>query len=151
MFTTRVEKKTLTTRVDDTAKHIRRHWFIYMLILPGFIFMIVFKYLPMYGILVAFKDFNMRLGILRSPWVGFNNFRILFQEPYFYKVIVNTILINVYNIAFGFTFIIFLALMLNELRVGWYKKTCQTLVYIPHFISWVVFAAIISKMLGTWV
>ena len=106
--------KGIAKRLSYLSAHVRRHWFIYMLMLPGFVLMVVFSYLPMYGILVAFKDLNIRKGILGSPWVGLENFRILFQESYFYKVIANTVLINVYNLAFGFPFVIFLALMLNE-------------------------------------
>ena len=133
--------------VGAVIKNIRRHWFIHMLMLPGIICMVIFKYVPMYGLLVAFKDLNMRKGILASPWVGLQNFQVLFQEPYFYKVILNTLIINTYNIVIGFPFVILLALLLNEVKAGWFKRTSQTFVYIPHFVSWVVFAAIVSRML----
>ena len=140
-------RQRIAGRRDYVIKHVRRHWFIYLLMLPGIVFMVVFRYVPMYGMLVAFKDLNMRIGILASPWVGLDNFAVLFQQEYFYKVIANTVLINVYNIAVGFPFVILLALILNELQAGWYKRAVQTLVYIPHFVSWVVFAAIVAKML----
>ena len=139
----------VTTRLSKspTLKHIRRFWFIYMLALPGLAWVFVFHYIPIYGITIAFKDFNIRKGILRSPWIGFQHFRILLQDAYFYKVLANTLLINIYNLIFGFSFIIFLALMLNELKSNWFKKVAQTMVYIPHFVSWVVFAGILSTVL----
>ena len=78
-------RQRLAGRRDYVTKHVRRHWFIYLLMLPGIVFMVVFRYVPMYGMLVAFKDLNMRIGILASPWVGLDNFAVLFQQEYFYK------------------------------------------------------------------
>ncbi len=99
----------------------------------------------MYGLLIGFKDYKIRTGILQSPWVGLGNFRVIVQDAYFYKVMTNTLLINAYNLLFfGFTFIIFLALMLNELKVRWFKRMAPTAVYLPHFVSWVVMAGIFT-------
>ncbi len=131
------------TKLERAFRYAKRFWFVYLLALPAVLHTFVFKYIPMYGLLIAFKDYNIRKGILRSPWVGLENFRIIVQDAYFYKVLTNTVLINVYNLAFGFTFVIFLALMLNELKSGWLKKTVQTFVYLPHFVSWVVFAGLV--------
>lgn len=126
---------------------LRRHWFVYLLMFPGLAWILVFQYLPMYGLLVAFKDFNIVKGIINSPWVGLENFRILFQSDKFYAALRNTLIINIYNLAFGFTFTVLLALLLNELRVSWYKRFAQTMVYLPHFVSWVVVGALVSRML----
>ena len=90
----------------------------------------------------AFKEFSICRGIFGSPWVGIANFRVLLQDSY--KVLANTVLINIYHIVIGFTFVIFLALMLNELKVRWFKRMAQTAVYLPHFVSWVVMAGIFT-------
>ena len=126
---------------------LQRYWFVYLLMVPGLVWIAVFQYAPMYGLLVAFKDFNIVKGIARSPWVGLENFRVLFQSARFYLALRNTLIINLYSLAFGFTFTVFLALMLNEVRVSWYKRAVQTMVYIPHFVSWVVIGALVSRML----
>ena len=126
---------------------VRRYWFVYLLMVPGLAWIAVFQYVPIYGLLVAFKDFNIVKGIARSPWVGLENFRVLFQSARFYLALRNTLIINLYSLAFGFTFTVFLALLLNEVRISWYKRTVQTMVYIPHFVSWVVMGALVSRML----
>lgn len=126
---------------------IKKHWFIYLMVLPGLAFVAVFSYGPMYGLQLAFKDYNLGLGISGSPWAGFKYFSEFLADSYFWKVLRNTLLINLYNIAFGFTFTIFLALMLNELRLRKTKKVIQTAVYLPYFLSWVVFAGLINILL----
>ena len=126
---------------------LRRYWFVYLLMLPGLAWIAVFQYGPMYGLLVAFKDFNIIKGIARSPWVGLANFEVLFQSPPFYRALRNTLIINLYNLAFGFTFTVLLALLLNEVRASWYRRTVQTMVYLPHFVSWVVVGALVSIIL----
>ena len=128
-------------------RHVKRFWFVYLLAIPGMTWVFIFHYIPIYGITIAFKDFYIRRGILGSPWVGLEHFKVLLQGAYFYKVLANTILINLYSLVFGFTFVIFLALMLNELKSNWFKRVTQTMVYIPHFVSWVVFAGILTTVL----
>ena len=128
-------------------RYLKRYWVLYLIAVPGIIDMVVFRYWPMYGIVIAFKDYNIRLGMLRSPWAGFKHFSLLIGDAYFYRVLANTLLINVYNIVIGFTFIVFLALMINEIRVRWLKSTIQTMVYLPHFVSWVVFAGLVMTVL----
>lgn len=119
-----------------------------MLALPGVAAVAVFSYGPMYGILVAFKKYSYRRGVWGSEWVGLENFRILMQDKEFYRVLGNTLLINVYHIIFGFTFILILALLMNEIKLGAFKRTVQTFVYLPHFLSWVVFAGIVTSILS---
>lgn len=140
--------KAVTTRANPTFAHIKKHLFIYLLVLPGFVYTFIFHYIPIYGITIAFKDFRISKGILGSPWVGFEHFKELLQDDYFYKVLWNTVILNFYGLVFGFTFIIFLALMMNEIKITLLKRLFQTFVYLPHFISWVVFAGLISIFLS---
>ncbi|MCQ6557654.1 ABC transporter permease [Paenibacillus mendelii] len=127
---------------------LKKHWFIYLLVLPGLLYVLLFRYVPMYGILIAFQDYRPRRGVLGSDFVGFKHFINLFSDPYFFKVIWNTFIINVYGIVFGFTFTIFLALMLNELMSSKLKRVLQTLVYLPNFLSWIIFGGIIILFLS---
>ncbi|RAV21392.1 sugar ABC transporter permease [Paenibacillus contaminans] len=108
------------------------------MLVPGIVYFLVFKYLPMWGLVVAFQNYQPFLGITGSEWAGFRHFDRFFSDPEFFKLFRNTALLAVYNIVFFFPLPIILALMLNELRLEVYKKAVQTIVYIPHFISWVV-------------
>ena len=123
-------------------KRIRKDVWLYILLVPGALHFIMFKYLPMWGILISFQDFNPYLGFFNSPWVGFKNFIDFFTNSDFSQLFANTLIISFYNIFFGFPAPIILALMLNEVRKQWFKRTVQTLVYIPHFISWVIIASL---------
>lgn len=128
--------------------YMRKYWFIYALAIPGFLFMLVFNYGPMYGIQLAFKDYKMNLGVWGSPWVGFEHYRRLFSDPVFLQAFKNTVLINVYNLIFGFTFNVFLALMINEIQFRRLKSVVQTAVYLPYFLSWVIFAGLVQVFLA---
>lgn len=139
----------LNSRKTSFIAYMRKYWFIYMLALPGVIFMILFNYLPMYGVTLAFKDYNMRLGIWRSPWVGLKHFREIFGDPVFIQAFKNTIIINIYHLIFGFTFNVFLALMINEFRFYKAKKVVLTFVYLPYFLSWVIFSGIVQIFLSS--
>lgn len=128
--------------------YVKKHWFIYLLVLPGLVCLILFSYVPMYGLLLAFKDLKMGRGILGSPWVGLKWFIELLSDEYFYKVLYNTIIINVMSFIVGFPFVILLALLLNDVRLSGYKRTMQTFIYLPHFISWVVFGGLVTIILS---
>lgn len=128
--------------------YMKKYWFLYMLVLPGLLFMIVFNYGPMYGIQLAFKDYKMNLGIWGSPWVGLKHFQRLFADPVFIQAFINTVLINLYNLIIGFTFIVFLALMINEIQQRHVKSIVQTFVYLPYFLSWVIFAGLVQVFLA---
>ncbi|MEC0228708.1 ABC transporter permease [Paenibacillus alba] len=117
---------------------IQRFQFLYLLLTPILLYFVVFKYIPMLGILIAFKKYNLALGFWESPWVGFDNFQNFIQGVYFWDIMGNTIAISLYKLLFGFLSPIVLALMLNEVAVNWFKKTVQTITYLPHFISWVI-------------
>jgi len=127
--------------------YIRKYWFLYLLILPGFIFMAVFNYAPMYGIQLAFKEYSPRAGIWGSKWIGMDNFIRMFKDPNFIRAFKNTISINIKNLAFGFTFNVFLALMINEMKLRRVKPIVQTCVYLPYFLSWVIFAGLVQVFL----
>lgn len=114
------------TRFQKLLAYLKRYWFLYLLVLPGFVFMIVFNYGPMYGIQLAFKDYHANLGIWGSPWVGLEHFREMIADANFWRAAKNTLIINGYNIVFKTTFTIFLALMLNELRLKKVKSCVQT-------------------------
>lgn len=118
------------------------------MLIPGMAFLFVFNYIPMYGVSIAFKDFNIVKGIWQSPWVGLDNFVYLFRSRDFYVIFRNSILISIYRLFWGFPVPIILALMLNEIRNIYYKKTIQTILYLPHFISWVVIVGIVYNFLS---
>lgn len=113
----------------------------------GFYFTI-FKYLPMAGIIVAFKDFNLGQGIWHSDWIGFENFRIFIEGVYFWQILGNTIIISLYKLLLGFPAPIILALLLNEIQASWYKKFVQTVTYMPHFLSWVIVYGMMVALLS---
>lgn len=112
------------------------------MILPGFLYFIVFKYLPMGGLIIAFQDYQPFLGITGSPWVGLKHFIRLFTEPTFLMLLKNTLILFAMNIVFFFPLPIILALMLNEVRSKWFKNAVQTMMYLPHFMSWVIIVSI---------
>ncbi|MGT8906498.1 ABC transporter permease [Bacillus safensis] len=112
--------------------------FLYLMILPGFIYFIVFKYVPMWGLIIAFQDYQPFLGILGSEWVGFKHFIRLFTEPTFFILLKNTLILFAMNVVIFFPIPILLALLLNEVRLALFKKFVQTMIYIPHFMSWVI-------------
>ncbi|WP_229675716.1 ABC transporter permease [Saccharibacillus kuerlensis] len=112
------------------------------MILPGFLYFVVFKYFPMGGLVIAFQDYQPYQGILGSPWVGFKHFVRLFTEPTFFMLLRNTLVLFALNIVVFFPLPIILALMLNEVRHRFFKNSIQTIVYIPHFMSWVIIVSI---------
>jgi putative aldouronate transport system permease protein len=121
----------------------------YVMLIAPMLYFIIFEYLPFYGIVIAFQDYNIYAGFWKSPWVGFKHFMRFFSNPYSYKLIRNTFLISFYTLLFGFPAPIILALLLNEIKVSWFKKITQTISYLPHFISTVVICGIIVNFLKT--
>ncbi|MBB3108105.1 putative aldouronate transport system permease protein [Paenibacillus phyllosphaerae] len=130
------------------ARLMRNRW-LYLMVLPGLLYFLIFKYWPMYGIFIAFKDYQPYLGFWDSPFVGFKHFDRLFSDPNFIVLFRNTFILALYNILFFFPLPILVALMLNELRHELSKRIVQTLVYIPHFMSWVVVVGIAYMFLTT--
>ncbi|ULL18508.1 sugar ABC transporter permease [Paenibacillus sp. H1-7] len=127
---------------------VRRHWAIYLMALPVIAYYIIFHYGPMYGLQIAFKDFSPAKGIWGSPWIGFKHFESFFNGIYFWRLLKNTVLINLYELIFGFPAAIILALLLNEIRNSMFKRVVQTISYLPHFISIVVVAGMMVDFLG---
>ncbi|MDQ8734673.1 ABC transporter permease subunit [Paenibacillus sp. LHD-38] len=117
-----------------------------IMFLPGLLFYIIFKYAPMGGIIIAFKDFNLRDGIFGSPWVGMDNFMQLFNQAQSLQIIRNSFMISILGIVVGFPVPIILAIMLNEVRKMWFKRVVQTFVYLPHFLSWVIVGGIVLSL-----
>lgn len=126
-----------------TLHVLRNRWQMYLLVLPAIVYLIIFNYMPMYGLQIAFRNFRTSKGITGSEWVGLKNFVDFFDGPYATRLIVNTILLSVYQIAIGFPAPILLALLFNEMRGNRYKRVCQTLTYMPHFVSLVVICGIV--------
>lgn len=124
------------------------NWQLYVLILPALAYLILFAYKPMYGIIIAFKTYKMKLGIVGSPWVGFANFQRLFSSYWFPVIIKNTLTISILSLVLGFPLPIILALMLNEVRSNSTRKVFQTVSYAPHFITTVVMCGMIMLFLS---
>ncbi|WP_238178222.1 ABC transporter permease [Paenibacillus contaminans] len=120
---------------------IRDRW-LYLMLAPGIAYFLIFKYVPMWGVLIGFKDYQPFLGFTGSEWVGFKHFERFFTNPIFGMLLKNTFILAVYNILFFFPMPIIIALLLNEVRKEAYKRFVQTLIYIPHFVSWVVVVGI---------
>lgn len=130
----------------STVKLIKQNIPLMIMFLPGLLFYIIFKYAPMGGIIIAFKDFNLRDGIFGSPWVGMDNFVQLFNQAQSLQIIRNSFIISILGLAVGFPVPIILAIMLNEVRKMWFKRVVQTLVYLPHFLSWVIVGGIVLSL-----
>ncbi|MBP1994062.1 ABC transporter permease [Paenibacillus eucommiae] len=129
---------------------MRREKLYLLLVLPGLLYFLIFQYGPMYGVIIAFKDispFQGLSGILSADWVGLKHFRNFIDSYYFWNIIGNTLIISSYKLFFGFPAPIILALLLNEVRLKVLKKTVQTISYMPHFISMVVLAGLVTMML----
>lgn len=124
-----------------------KYRYLYLLALPGMLYFIIFRYVPMYGVAIAFQDFRINKGIWGSEWVGFEQFRKLFAGLSFPVVFKNTVIISLYKLILGFPAPIILALLLNEVKSRKFKKVTQTVVYLPHFISWVILAGLIAMFL----
>ncbi|GJM75290.1 hypothetical protein HMSSN036_75060 [Paenibacillus macerans] len=123
-------------------KALNRNKLLYLMIFPGLVYFIVFKYLPMGGLVIAFQDYQPFLGIAGSPWVGPKHFLRLFTEPTFFMLLRNTLILFAMNIVFFFPLPILVALMLNEVRNKWFKNAVQSIMYLPHFMSWVIIVSI---------
>ena len=127
---------------------MRAHWQLYFYLIVPITYIIVFHYIPMYGVQIAFKEYRPRAGIWGSPWIGLSHFRLFIGSYQFKRVLLNTIGISFYQLLAGFPFPILLALSLNEVRSRGFKKSVQMVSYLPHFISVVVFVGIIYRMLS---
>lgn len=129
-------------------KRIKRSKYLLLMLLLPVTWYIIFNYIPIYGLLIAFQDFNIRLGVSESPWVGFLHFRRFFNHPFFWRLIRNTFLLNLYGLVWGFPMPIIFALLLNELKNLYFKRFVQTVSYLPHFISTVAVVGMLFMILS---
>ncbi|GAA4878323.1 sugar ABC transporter permease [Paenibacillus vulneris] len=126
----------------------KKYFSLYLLSIPGIIFFLVFKYVPLLGSIIAFQDYNIFKGISGSEWVGLAHFKRMFEYTEFLVILKNTLLIGLYDLVFAFPVPIILALLLNELRIQTYKRIVQTVIYMPHFLSWVIVGGIVVGLLS---
>ena len=132
----------------ERRRRARKYLVLYIFCLVPATVLFIFHYLPIWGVVIAFKDFRVGLGILGSPWNNFQHFRDLFLDPFFARVLRNTVIISLLKIVFGFPAPVILALLLNELRNQPFKKAVQSISYLPHFMSWVVIAGVVMEILS---
>lgn len=131
--------------IQRVKKDLKRNYFKYLMVLPVIVYLILFCYKPMYGVVIAFQKYRPALGIAGSKWIGFENFERFLNDPYFWRVFRNTFAISFWSLVCTFPAPIILALMLNEVKVGWFKRSVQTFTYIPHFIALVVVMGMVNK------
>ena len=129
----------ITARIK---RELRKNWVLYLMLLPGILFFIIYRYGPMWGLVIAFQNYTPVRGIMGSQWVGFRHFERFFTSIFFWQLLRNTLILSLLGTLINFPLPIIMALMLNELRSGGFKKVVQQLTYIPHFISWVVIYSI---------
>ncbi|MGG1516669.1 ABC transporter permease subunit [Paenibacillus oryzisoli] len=145
-----------TARQSGFWYYARRNYDLYLMSIPGLIFLVIYKFVPLYGLTLAFKDFNLFVGnnildsVVKSPWVGFKHFDRIFHDPQFINVITNTLIISLYKLVFLFPVPIVIALLLNELRIRLMKRLLQTVVYLPHFLSWVIVFGLFYSLAGSY-
>lgn len=132
------------SRTKHILSNLVKYKELYIMAIPGLLYFIIFKYIPLGGIIMAFQDYNLFKGIFKSDFVGFKHFVTMFNYGDFYRILVNTLMINFYDLLFAFPAPIILALMLNEIKNAHFKKFVQQTVYLPHFLSWVILGGIIT-------
>lgn len=140
------QKKSLKSKI---CREFGQNKYLYLLSVPIFLYFIIFCYGPMFGLVIAFKQYEIGSGILHSKWVGLRYFKEFFQGIYFARTMKNTLIISFYDLIFGFPLPIVFALLLNEIQSGAFKKSVQTITYLPHFVSMVVICGIIVDFFGT--
>lgn len=146
-----IEKKAKTEKKlsERIVIELKKNKYLYILSIPIFLYFILFKYLPMFGLTLAFKDYNIMKGVAASEWVGLKYFKEFFSSVYFTRTLLNTFIISLMDIVIGFPIPIIFALLLNELRGKYFKKIVQTASYLPHFISMVVICGMITDFFST--
>lgn len=147
-MTTKPQVINQPSKLKQLAKQYWKHRGLMLIMLPSVMLLILFKYVPMYGVTIAFKDFKLRKGILGSPWVGFDVFEKVFSMPVFWTAFKNTAVLGVMNLVIGFPLPIILALLLNEVHNTRYKKVLQTVSYLPHFVSWITLSGLFIQLLS---
>ena len=131
----------------ERKENLKKYRMLYLMVIPGILYFIIFKYIPLLGNVIAFQDYNIFKGIFGSAWAGFKNFAMLFQHGDFVPILKNTIIINLYDLLFGFTAPLILALIINDITCTWFRKGVQQIVYLPHFLSWTILGGIVITQL----
>ena len=140
---------------NNWRSYLRENWCLYAMSLPGLLFLVLYKFTPLYGLTLAFKDYNMFAGnglldsLVKSEWVGLRHFERIFSSPQFGQLLTNTLLISVYKLVLLFPLPILLAVLMNEMRGNLYKRTVQTVLYLPHFLSWIIIYGIFFTLLSS--
>ena len=143
------KQKTAVKEKRNIKTYLRNSWQLYAMLVIPVVYMILFKYKPMLGVVVAFKKFNVFQGIWDSPWIGLANFQEAFSSRDFWNALKNTLILNIGDLIIGFPIPVFLAVFLNELRSSKIRKTTQTLLYLPNFLSWVIIAGISTQLFSS--
>ena len=138
----------IPSKKDSLAGNVKKYWPLYVMVLPGVIFLLLFRYLPMLGSIIAFQDFSAFKGFLHSDWVGLKHFINLFQYPDFKRIFTNTLILGLLKTVLIFPIPVVLSLMMNEVKNLRLKKVIQTSVYIPYFLSWVIVGGLVFDLLG---
>lgn len=133
---------------SELFKRIKKHRMFYLFLIPAAVMVFLFSYMPMWGIIIAFKDFKMARGIMGSEWVGLKHFQKLFTDPNFYRVLKNTLIIGISTLAVSFPVTIIFTILVNEILHMGFKKVVQTITYLPHFLSWVVVGTFAFQILS---
>lgn len=134
---------------ESFFKRFKNQTPLQMMVIPGLIFMIIFNYIPIAGLSIAFKDYSVTDTFASAPWVGLENFRIAFSDKFFWQSVINTLGISCLKLLIGFVTPIILAIMIFELKDGWFKKVVQNISYLPHFLSWIVLGGMVISWLST--
>lgn len=142
------QKIAFPEKMADFGRYMKRSWGLYLLLFPTFLYVAIFLYAPMGGIVIAFQDYSPTRGIWGSEWVGFRHFERFFNTWHFWQILWNTVALSIYNLVANFPIAIIFALLLNHVRAKRFKKTVQTITYIPHFISMVVLVGMLSIFLS---
>ncbi|MFK7691867.1 ABC transporter permease [Paenibacillus sp. HJGM_3] len=147
---TRAGSRVRESGLTESVKRVWAFRAFYLMLLPGLLYFVIFRYFPMYGLVIAFKDFQILDGILGSNWADpwYKHFQTFFQSPYFGQLMINTFVISLYKLVFGMAPPIVMALLLNECRLRWFRTIVQTVTYMPHFLSWVIIYGILIALLS---
>lgn len=148
-LSSKIKKENKKSKWQIIKKDFKINKYVYLMAIPMVVYFILFHYIPMYGIVIGFKDFSPRIGIWGSPWVGLKHFKEFFDSLYFSRTVRNTALLSLYSLLWGFPASIILALLLNEIRREKFKRCIQTITYLPHFISLVVICGLIVDFTST--
>ncbi|MBQ9481686.1 MAG: sugar ABC transporter permease [Clostridia bacterium] len=143
--------KSRESRVKTLWGRLKRHKYLYLLMIPGVLWYVLFHLIPLYGIVIGFQNYTLASeSIFSNEWVGFDNFRYIFESPDFTQILWNTVYMSLLKMVFGFFAPIILALMINAVTTGWYKKIVQTVSYLPNFLSWVIVFSVVDVLFNNY-